>query len=72
MPLVSLPEGATVETGRTRGSWNEATVQGWIFTNSTERTRREGYDLVVVSDEGENLRRSRMVRSSAACAKARC
>jgi hypothetical protein len=58
VPLVSLPEGATVETGRTRGSWNEATVQGWIFTNSTERTRREGFDVVVTPDEGENLRRT--------------
>jgi hypothetical protein len=58
VPLVALPEGATVETGRSRGSWNEATVQGWIFTNSTERTSRDGYDLVVTSGEGENLRRT--------------
>ena len=57
-PLVSLPEGTTVATGRTQGSWNEATVQGWIFNTSTERTRRDGFDLVVTSDEGENLRRS--------------
>ena len=57
VPLVALPEGATVATGRTRGGWNEATVEGWIFTNSTERTRRDGFDLVVIG-EGENLRRS--------------
>jgi hypothetical protein len=57
VPLVALPEGATVATGRTRGGWNEATVEGWIFTTSTERTRRDGFDLVVVG-EGENLRRS--------------
>jgi hypothetical protein len=58
VPLVALPEGATVATGRTRGGWNEATVEGWIFTNSTERTRRDGFDLVVIPGEGENLRRS--------------
>ena len=58
VPLVALPAGAPVEAGRTRGSWNEATVEGWIYTNSTERTRRDGYDLVVTTDEGENLRRS--------------
>jgi hypothetical protein len=58
VPLVTLPVGAPVEAGRSRGSWNEATVEGWIYTNSTERTRRDGYDLVVTTDEGENLRRS--------------
>jgi len=58
VPLVSLPAGAPVETGRARGGWNEATVEGWIVTTSTERTGREGFDLVVTPDEGENLRRS--------------
>jgi hypothetical protein len=58
VPLVSLPAGAPVETGRARGGWNEATVEGWIVTRSTERTRRDGFDLVVTPDEGENLRRS--------------
>jgi hypothetical protein len=58
VPLVALPEGATVETGRTRGGWNEATVEGWIYTNSTEPTRRGGFDLVVIPGEGENLRRA--------------
>jgi hypothetical protein len=58
VPLVTLPAGAEVEAGQARGSWNEATVEGWIYTNSTERTRRDGYDLVVTPDAGENLRRS--------------
>ena len=56
MPLVALPAGAPVETGKAKGGWNEATVEGWIFTTSTERTRREGFDLVVTPDDGENLR----------------
>jgi hypothetical protein len=58
VPLVTLPAGAPVEAGRARGGWNEATVEGWIFTPSTERTRRDGFDLVVTPDEGENLRRT--------------
>jgi hypothetical protein len=56
VPLVTLPAGAEVETGRARGDWHQATVDGWIFTNSTEPTRRQGFDLVVTHDEGENLR----------------
>jgi hypothetical protein len=58
VPLVSLPAGAPVETGDARGAWNEATVDGWIATSSTAPTRREGFDLVVTPDGGENLRRS--------------
>jgi hypothetical protein len=58
VPLVSLPAGAPVETGRTRGGWHSAVVEGWIFTRSTERTRRDGFDLVVTPDKGENLRES--------------
>ena len=58
VPLVSLPIGAPVETGEVKGGWNEATVEGWIYTTSTERTRRDGFDLVVTPDEGENLRRT--------------
>ncbi|MBA3259100.1 MAG: hypothetical protein H0T68_06510 [Gemmatimonadales bacterium] len=57
-PLVTLPAGAPVETGAARGDWREATVEGWIYTQSTAPTRRDGFDLVVTEDEGENLRRS--------------
>jgi hypothetical protein len=58
VPLVSLPAGAPVETGRAKGGWHAAVVEGWIFTESTERTRRDGFDLVVTPDQGENLRES--------------
>jgi hypothetical protein len=57
-PLVSLPAGAPVETGDVKGDWREASVEGWVFTSSTAPTRRDGYDLIVTSDKGENLRRS--------------
>ena len=58
VPLVSLPAGAPVETGRARGGWHSAVVEGWIFTESTDRTRRDGFDLVVTPVKGENLRES--------------
>jgi hypothetical protein len=57
-PLVSLPAGAAVEAGKADGDWREVTVEGWIYQPSTSPTRRDGFDLVVSSDEGENLRRA--------------
>jgi hypothetical protein len=56
-PLVSLPAGAAVEAGKADGDWREVTVEGWIYRPSTSPTRRDGFDLVVTSAEGENLRR---------------
>jgi hypothetical protein len=54
--LVSLPAGTTVEPKRTRGDWHEIVIEGWIFNRSIEKTRREGYDLVVTAPNGENIR----------------
>jgi hypothetical protein len=55
-PLVTLPAGAPVDAGEGRGDWREVTVEGWIYTPSTAPTRRDGFDLVVAEEEGENLR----------------
>ncbi len=57
-PLVSLPAGAKVEAGKADGDWRQVTVEGWIYQPSTSPTKRDGFDLVVTSDEGENLRRA--------------
>ncbi|HEX2220299.1 MAG TPA: SH3 domain-containing protein [Gemmatimonadales bacterium] len=57
-PLVSLPAGAPVEAGKADGGWRQVTVEGWIYRPSTSPTKREGFDLVVTSAEGENLRRA--------------
>ena len=57
-PLVTLPAGAAVETGDSEGDWRQVTVEGWIYQPSTSPTERDGFDLVVSSDEGENLRRT--------------
>ena len=57
-PLVSLPAGAEVEAGKADGDWRKVTVEGWIYRPSTSPTKRDGFDLVVTSSEGENLRRA--------------
>lgn len=57
-PLVELPAGAPVETGSAEDGWQQATVEGWIYTPSVSPTRREGFDLVVSETDGENLRES--------------
>lgn len=53
---MSLPAGTSVEPKRTRGDWHEVVVEGWIFNRSTEKTRRDGFDLVVIAPDGENIR----------------
>jgi hypothetical protein len=58
VPLVSLPAGTEVEAKRTRGDWHEVVVDGWIFTQSTAATKRDGFDLVVTRSNGENIRES--------------
>jgi hypothetical protein len=56
--LVSLPAGTSVEPRRTRGAWREVVIEGWIFSRSTEKTKRDGFDLVVTASGGENIRES--------------
>ena len=58
IPLVSLPAGTPVEPRRSRGAWREVVIEGWIFTRSTDRTTRDGFDLVVTPPGGENIRES--------------
>jgi hypothetical protein len=54
--LASLSEGADVRTGRTRGSWVEVGLDGWILSASVSPTKRDGFDLSVSNEAGENLR----------------
>ncbi len=56
--LVSLPAGTSVEPKRSRGAWREVVIEGWIFSRSTKKTRRDGFDLVVAVSGGENIRES--------------
>lgn len=54
--LATLPAGATVATGKTQGEWTAATLDGWVFTASTNATPRDGFDIVIAPANGENLR----------------
>ncbi|MFW6200301.1 MAG: hypothetical protein ACOC8K_07005, partial [Gemmatimonadota bacterium] len=38
------------------GEWVRATLSGWMWNPSLEATDREGFDLLISSDGGENLR----------------
>ena len=58
IPLVSLPAGTLVEPKRSVGEWREVVIEGWIFGGSTEKTTRDGFDLVVTAAGGENIRES--------------
>ncbi|HEY3011974.1 MAG TPA: hypothetical protein VGJ36_04445 [Gemmatimonadales bacterium] len=58
VPLVSLPAGTEVEARGAKGDWHEVVVDGWIFSSSTARTQRDGFDLVVTAANGENIRES--------------
>jgi hypothetical protein len=52
--LGALPRGTELTARRTNGSWVEFRLEGWIFTSSTTRTNRDGFDLSVKARE--NLR----------------
>jgi len=50
-----LPRGAEITARRSSGNWIEFRLEGWIYTPSTSRTSREGFDLSVTPTR-ENLR----------------
>lgn len=54
--LATLPDGAPIRAGKVQGAWVEATLTGWIFAPSVGPTSRDGFDLIVTADGGENLR----------------
>jgi hypothetical protein len=54
--LGTLPDGARVSTGKTQSSWVEVTLTGWIIGGSVGATSRDGFDVMVIASDGENLR----------------
>lgn len=54
--LATVFRGAELGVVRQSGRWIEAEIDGWIWSASVGPTRREGHDLVVTADGGENLR----------------
>jgi hypothetical protein len=54
--LAELRAGAELDWVSTRDTWVEATMEGWVWSQSLQATDRGGFDLVVSADGGENLR----------------
>lgn len=54
--LATVNGGTRLEVEGSQGRWRLVTVEGWIWTPSVSATDRQGYDLVVSADGGENLR----------------
>jgi hypothetical protein len=54
--LAELPSGTVLELGAARDGWREAVLEGWIWGPSVRTDRRDGHDLMVAVDGGENLR----------------
>ncbi len=54
--LGTLVAGARVPAGRSTGGFTQITLDGWIFSASTQTDGREGFDLSVNVAAGENVR----------------
>lgn len=54
--LATVVQGNEFAVVDQQGDWVEIELQGWIWAASVTATNREGFDLVVSADGGENLR----------------
>lgn len=54
--LATVLEGAELPVVTQKGNWVEVDLQGWIWARSVASTDRNGFDLRVSADGGENLR----------------
>ena len=54
--VAELLEGARLVLGDARGRWREATLEAWIWEPSVRPDDRDGHDLAVSVQDGENLR----------------
>lgn len=55
-PLATVQEGAELAVVGSTGSWVEVVLEGWVWSPSVTASNREGFDLRVSADGGENLR----------------
>jgi hypothetical protein len=54
--VAELVEGTPLTLGEARGRWREATLEAWIWAASVQPDTRDGHDLSVSTENGENLR----------------
>lgn len=56
--LGQLDAGTPLEIVGRRGKWLQVQVKGWTWTRSYQQTDRDGFELVLSAEGGENLRDS--------------
>lgn len=54
--LASVMQGTEMTVLEGQGQWRQVRLEGWIWAPSVRSTNRNGYDLEVSADGGENLR----------------
>ena len=54
--LATVNGGTRVAVEGSQGRWRLVTLEGWIWSPSVSAADRQGHDLVVSADGGENLR----------------
>ena len=54
--LARVLQGTEMTVVGEQGRWRQVRLEGWIWAPSVRSTNRNGYDLEVSSDGGENLR----------------
>lgn len=54
--LASVMQGTEMTVLEGQGQWRRVRLEGWIWAPSVGSTNRNGYDLEVSADGGENLR----------------
>ncbi|HEY3933216.1 MAG TPA: hypothetical protein VGL65_01225 [Gemmatimonadales bacterium] len=55
-PLLHLARGTAVTAGAARGTWTQATVDGWIVQTALHDDKRDGFDVSVSLTAGTTLR----------------
>lgn len=51
-----MAQGAAVQSGPSRAGHTQITLEGWVFRESLEPSRREGFTLQIARDPEENVR----------------
>lgn len=54
--LARLAPGTSLRVLGSEGNWTQVEVEGWVWLRSLQVSDDPSFDLVVVEDEGENLR----------------
>jgi len=54
--LATVFQGTSLQIVSRRGAWREVTLEGWIWSQSVRSSTRDGFNLVVAKQGGENLR----------------